>query len=142
MIELKSIREEAADCRARFRGIEVGSWVMFCHHDVVIEQLTEPPENRIRYILSEKPTAQQPLRLHLFRPIPKEAVDDYNAKRKPLYDDYNAKRKPLYEDYDAKRKLLRDDYDAKLKPLDGEMISRFAPGAPWDGNTIFCGGQL
>ena len=105
MIELKSIEEEEEDCRARFRRIGVGSWVMFCHHGILVEQLRESPKNRIRYILHEKPKGERALRLHLFRPIPTDVADDYDAKRKPLDDD---------------------------------LIARFAPGAPWDGRTIFC----
>lgn len=68
-IKLKSIEEEAADCRAAFEGSKVGDLVNFCHHEEPIEALMEPAEERIAYILAEKYPWEQALRLRLFRPI-------------------------------------------------------------------------
>jgi len=69
-IILKTIEEEAADCRAAFAlaGSKVGDMVNFCHHEVPIEALMEPAENRIKYILENKYEYEQPLRLRMFRP--------------------------------------------------------------------------
>ena len=65
---LKSIDEEASDCRAAFVGSKVGDLVLHCHHEIVCEVLSEPAGNRIAHIL-KKPTAEQALRLRLFRPL-------------------------------------------------------------------------
>jgi len=72
---LKSIEEEAADCRKAFEGVEVGALAFHCHHEILLERLSEIPENRITYILSYKSGNEQALRLRLFRPIPKELIE-------------------------------------------------------------------
>ena len=105
---MKSIEEEAALCRARFKGVEVGSWVRFCHHKLIAERLREPAENRIMYILTEKPVKERPRRLHEFWPIPE-----------PLYADYDAKHDALYADYKAKRDALDADYVNALRSIEG-----------------------
>jgi len=71
-MNLKSIAEEEADCRAAFVGIAVGAFVLHCHHNSLLEVLTEPAENRINYILCDKPEVEQALRLRLFRPVSPE----------------------------------------------------------------------
>jgi len=68
MITLKSIEEDAADCRAAFVGFVVGSPAWHVHHAVLSEIVTKPIENRILYILINKPEREQALRLRLMRP--------------------------------------------------------------------------
>src|SRR3990167_10761203 len=122
---LKSIEEEAADCRAAFVGAAVGTPVWCCHHERLYEVLEEPAENRIAYILSDKPSFERARRLREFRPVKDTAiyrkvdalVADYKAKRAPLDADYKAKRALLDADYEAKRAPLVADYEAKLAPL-------------------------
>ena len=157
--KLGSIEEEAAACRAAFAGVTVGAWVLFCHHNIIVEQLSEPPENRISYILRKKPENERAARLHWFRPLSQTIADDYRAKREPIYDDYRAKcdqldddyrakNKPIYDDYRAKREQLDDDYRAKRDPidddyrakreqLDDDLMGRHLPGCPWNGKTLF-----
>jgi hypothetical protein len=67
---MKTIEEEAAACRAAFVGVPVGAPVLHCHHDALVAVLFESAENRINYILHDKPQTEQALRLRLFRPIP------------------------------------------------------------------------
>jgi hypothetical protein len=128
------------------------------HHDQLMEELTEPIEQRIKYIKTHKPKNEIVLRLKLLKASPKlkpldddykakwkPLYDDYKAKRKPLDDDYKAKWKPLYDDYKAKWKPLYDDYEAKRKPLDDDYKAKLAklhheecvPDCPWNGSTIF-----
>jgi hypothetical protein len=64
----KSVEREAAACREAFKDSQVGDTVWFCHHGIPIEYLTEPAENRIQFILANKPLEQQAARLHWFRP--------------------------------------------------------------------------
>ena len=66
-IVLKSVEEEATDCRARCAGMKVGDLIMHCHHDALCETLTEPVENRISYILTSK-RDNRALRLRLMGP--------------------------------------------------------------------------
>ena len=132
---MKSIEEEAALCRARFAGVEVGSWVRCCHHKLIAERLCEPAENRIRYILTEKPVKERPRRLHEFWLIPEplagdyeakvDALDaDYRAKVAALYADYRAKHNALYADYRAKHNALAGDYEAKHNALAGDYEAK------------------
>jgi len=48
-------------------------WILHCHHDLLLEPLTEPLENRIAYIKKEKPEDERILRLRLLKVLsPKE----------------------------------------------------------------------
>ena len=72
---MTEIEQAAADCRAAFEGIEVGALALHCHHQTPCEVLTEPPENRIAYILADKPKGEQVTRLRAFRPASPRIVD-------------------------------------------------------------------
>ena len=140
-LRLGSIADEASACRKAFEHVEIGTWVLHCHHEMLFETLTEPAKNRIAFILSSKPEHEQALRLRLFRPLPQTVgeelaplVADYNAKLASLYADYKAKRAPLYADYEAKRAPLLADYRAKCALLHRKNC---IVGCPWDGITIF-----
>ncbi len=65
---LLSIEEEAEACRSRCAGMKIGDICLHVHHEIFAEPLTEPIENRIRYILSDKPVAEQALRLRMMGP--------------------------------------------------------------------------
>jgi hypothetical protein len=127
---LLSIPEEAALCRAAFAGVKVGAMVRHCHHERVIEPLTQPPEKRIAYILSFKPIEEQALRLHLFRPVRNAALDaawatdkaaldaawaTYAAADKAAQATYNAAVKPAWTTRDAAVEPAQATYNAALK---------------------------
>ena len=73
-MKLKSIEKEAADCRKAFKGFPVGGYVLHCHHEIIGETLCEAAENRIAYILTQKPENERALRLRLFRPVPEKEL--------------------------------------------------------------------
>ncbi len=128
MIELKSIEEEAADCYAAFKDSKVGDWAVHIHHGAkCVEQFSEPPENRISYILSQKPEKECAIRLRFMRPITKEQAQDYEAKCAALYADYKAKCAALYADYEAKCAALNADYNAQRAALDADYNAKRAP---------------
>jgi len=116
---LLSIPEEAALCRAAFAGVKVGAMVQHCHHGWVIEPLTQPPEKRIAYILSDKPIKEQALRLHLFRPVRNAAVDVAQATWDAALDaaraTYNAVIEAAEATYNAADKAARATCDAAVK---------------------------
>ena len=112
-MNLKSIAEEEADCRAAFVGIAVGAFVLHCHHNSLLEVLTEPEENRINYILCDKPEAEQALRLRLFRPVSPEHTG-------PELDKARAEWAKACAEWD------KAGHHAAI-----------CPGCPWDGTTIF-----
>ena len=64
-----AIAKEAAACRAAWAAMPGATAGVHIHHETVVESLTEPIENRIAYILSNKPKKEQALRLRLMRPI-------------------------------------------------------------------------
>ena len=78
---MTDIKQAAVDCRAAFAGIEVGEIVQHCHHELWLERLTEPAENRIAYILANKNQEEQAERLCRFRPLAA-------ADRKKAYADW------------------------------------------------------
>ena len=109
---LKSVEEEAADCRARCAGMKVGDLIIHCHHDALCEALTEPVENRISYILTSKQD-NRALRLRLMGP--------------PILD---AK---ILADAEWNKA------DAELNKAYAPHYARLYPDSPWNGQTIFAG---
>ena len=67
--ELKSIEEEKQDCIEAFKANPDTKFAWCCHHDVLIEALIEPWLNRVNYISSDKPKAEQASRFRSFRPV-------------------------------------------------------------------------
>ena len=97
---LKLIEEEAEDCRKAFEGVEIGSLVLHCHHEVLSERLSESAGNRIAYILDHKPRNERALRLRLFRPVSQDAINR-SADRQKAYADCqkaDADRQKAYAD--------------------------------------------
>src|SRR3990167_777192 len=68
IMKLKSIEEEAADCRAAWAANPEVKVAHCLHHEIHLEPLTDPIENRLAYILTEKPEEEQALRLRCLRP--------------------------------------------------------------------------
>ena len=117
------IDRAAAECRAAFAAAPNAKWAWCCHHGILYEELTEPPENRIAFSLANKEIGELVTRLVNFRPV----LND-------------AKLKPLNDDYYVKRKLLNDDFNAKLKPLQQPLINLYrqeVPNGTWNDTSIF-----
>jgi tetratricopeptide (TPR) repeat protein len=164
---LKSIEEEAADCRAACANLKIG-WAWLVHHGILAEPLTEPIESRISYILENK-TDNVALRLRLLRPLVEDeamrsdaeldkaraelnkAIDEYNKvsaeyiKARDEYDNASAEYdKACGEYYKA-----RDEYDKANAEYGKASVEynksatthyhRLFPDSPWNGKTIFAG---
>ena len=124
MLVLKSIQEEAADCRKAFEGVEVGALVLHCHHEYLAEPLNEPADHRIEYILKHKPEHEQSLRLRLFRPVSQEVIN----------------RNADWQKADAYRQKSYADWQKAYE--DGQKVGALihfdvCKDCPWDGKTIF-----
>jgi hypothetical protein len=120
-MKIKSIEEELADCRAAFAQHPNANLVWMCHHEVLIEPLIEPFENRINYILINKPENERAVRLRNFRPVKNEAavklaLEAYKAAVKPALEAYNTAVKPAREAYYAAVTPVQEAYDAAVKP--------------------------
>ena len=60
----------------------IGTWFWCIHHSEMVENLTEPLANRIRYILTEKPEPERKIRLAALRPVKsQQAIADAWAAR-------------------------------------------------------------
>ena len=137
-LQLGSIEDEAAKCRAAFKGVKVGAFVLHCHHEVLGETLTEDAENRIAYILSSKGEHERALRLHLFRPVSDSQLKKFkkaNADRQKADADWkkadadwkkaNADWKKAYADW----KKANADWkkaDADWKKADADWKKAYA----------------
>lgn len=140
-MNLKSIAEEEADCRAAFVGIAVGAFVLHCHHNSLLEVLTEPAENRINYILCDKPEVEQALRLRLFRPVSPEhtgpELDKAYAEWDKAYAELDKARAEWDKAY-AEWGKARAEWDKARAEWDkAGHHAAICPGCPWDGTTIF-----
>jgi hypothetical protein len=127
MYELKSIEEEAEDCRQAFKGVKEGAFVWLCHHEVLVEVLKEEVENRIRYILTWKPEGERAIRLREFRPVKEELPKEYSEARQK-YDE-------AWQKYDE----VRQKYDEAQQKYDEELTSihlKAYPDTVWDKRTI------
>ncbi len=162
-MKLGTIKQEEAKCRKAFSGVKTGALVQLCHHDTLVEFLTEPPENRIDYILNEKPNKERALRLRLFRPWKWELPADWkktDADCQKAYEDWQkayadcqktyADRKKAYEDW---QKAYADwkKTDADCQKTDADWQKAYAdlksyfetehrkhyPDSPWNGKSIF-----
>ena len=69
MKKIKTLEIELAACRAAFAAAPDAKLAWCCHHEVLVEPLTESPEARIEYILQNKQIEQQAVRLRNFRPV-------------------------------------------------------------------------
>jgi hypothetical protein len=108
------IEIELQKCKLAFET-NPSDYAWCCHHEVLVEKLTEPYINRIEYILSDKLENEQVIRFRNFRPVVNglEVVKEYTEKRDILYKDYNEKWDILYKDYKEKYSILYKDYIEK-----------------------------
>jgi len=66
---MTKLDKAAAECRAAWKAAPQATWAWCPHPAVRVEPLTEPFENRIEYILVEKPENERVARLNNFRPV-------------------------------------------------------------------------
>ena len=118
------IKKAADRCRAAFAVYPNATHAWCCHHEIFYEELIEPAENRIQFILKNKIESEQITRLNNFRP-----VQDWPGRLAPLYADYQAKLAPLDADYQAKRATL-------MKPIK-KLYKQEVPLGTWNGESIF-----
>ena len=103
------------------------------HHNVLCETLTEPAEERRRYIRSQKPVGEVPVRLRLFRLIVGQLPEPIARVREARL------RLGTYRDRVALEMAWRDEilamthYRKEMKALHAKEC----PNCPWDGKTIF-----
>ena len=118
---LKSIAEELANCRAAFAAYPNVTWAWCCHHEVLCEKLTEPAENRIAYIISNKPKSEHAIRFRNFRPVKDEksieaALAEYEKICDAALAEYEKIRDAALAEYEKVRGAARAEYDKVCGP--------------------------
>ena len=159
---LKSIEEEAQDCREACAALKVGDWAWLVHHEKLFEPLTDPLENRIRYIIENK-TDNVALRLRLLRPFIEDDAMRNDAEYSKARAEYSKARAEYYKMYAEWDKVRAESYKAEYAEWNkagAELIKMYAklnkayaeyskalethykrlfPDSPWNGKTIFAG---
>ena len=120
MKPIKSIEEELADCRQAFAEHPDAKTVWCCHHEVLVEELTDPFEARISYILSDKPEEERAVRFRNFRPVKNEATiarpyKDYKTAVAKAMEGYNAAIAKPWEDYQTANAKAMEGYNAAIE---------------------------
>jgi len=151
MLKLRSIKLEAAAARKRCAKLKIGDIVLHCHHEVFAEPLTEPVENRIRYIIESK-TDNVALRLRLISPVKFDAEARKDSKLSKAYAEWSKAGAEYSKAYAERSKAdaewskagaecnqaraARDKADAEYDKADAERSKAYAEwnkaGAEYD----------
>ena len=126
------------------------------HHNVLIEPLTEPIENRIKYFKKFKPKSEIELRLKLLKVVkgklPKEFVEawqEYNEARQKDVEAWQKYDEALQKYYEARQKYDEiwqeydkawQKYDEAYKKYESQILAlhkKECPNCSWNGKTIF-----
>ena len=99
-----SIKSELAACRAAFAVYEAehgepARYAHGLHHELAFEEITEPIENRITYILSAKPKKEQARRFANLRPVTAPAWAEYDKVTAPAWAEYDKVTAPALAEY-------------------------------------------
>ena len=108
------------------RLVEAGlQWVWHCHHDILLEPLTEPLKNRIAYIKKSKPENELKLRLKLLKlvkgKLPKRFIEAGKA--------CNETWKAYVEAWKAYEKMI-------VRSKEINALHQKECGCSWNGKTI------
>ena len=124
-----------------------------CHHDQLYEFVYDYDE-RVRFIIANKPEEEQELRLRLLKMIPPELVpgkdtEEYQACNRAwgaydkvmiAYDKVMIAYSKEEEAYSKVWEAYRKTEEAYFKKWGAKIISlhkELCPECPWDGETIF-----
>ena len=101
------------------------------HHEKLFEELTEPIEDRIRYIWENKLESEIPTRLRLLKVV----------KNQDAILEYESVRQKALAEYESVVQKARAEYESAEQKAWNEIIiplhNKECPNCPWDGKTIF-----
>ena len=110
-------------------------WYFHIHHDILVEPLTEPIKNRIKFIKENKPKDEIKLRLKLMKPVkgklPKEFIE---ARQK--YDEERQKLNEMWQKYDEERQKLNEVWQ-KYNLQAFALHKKRCHNCPWKNGSIF-----
>ena len=147
----EDIEREAQLCREACKDVKIGDLMSHIHHGQWLEELTEPIENRIAFILVNKDPEEQAERLRRMRPFDRKKADaDWEkayADRKKADADWkkaDADRKKAYADWEkADADWEKADADWEKAYAAPAMLKVHAEvcGCPWGPNTDIFGAK-
>ena len=111
------------------------------HHDILLEPLTEPIKNRIKYIKENKLKNEIELRLKLLKPVkgklPKEFIEAEQKYDEAVqkYDEARQKCDEAIQKCDETRGKC-DEMWNKYKPQIESLHKKECPDCPWTGTYI------
>ena len=116
-------------------------WVWHCHHDVLLEPLTEPLKNRIKFIKENKPKDEIKLRLKLLKPVrgklPEEFIEACQkyVEARQKYDEVEQKYNEEYDEARQKYDEMWQEYGLQIEALH----KKECPDCSWNSKrqTIF-----
>lgn len=118
-------------------------WYRHIHHNILVEPLTEPIENRIEFIREQKPAGEIELRLRLMKPVrgklPKAVIKAYAAWDKACDKacDKAGKAGAAWDKACDKAYAAWDKALADNMPAIEALHKKECPGCPWNGKSIF-----
>ena len=131
-------------------------WYFHIHHDILVEPLTEPIKNRIKFIKENKPKDEIKLRLKLMKPVkgklPKEFIEagqkyveagQKYVKAEQKYDEARQKYVEAGQKYfevELKYFEARQKFDEARQKYEPQIIAlhkKECPNCPWKNGSIF-----
>src|SRR3990167_387329 len=100
------------------------------HHETIIEPLTEPIKNRIRFIKANKPDDEIETRLRLMRPASakaskaRAAYDKATSKTRAAYDKATSKALAVYDKATSKARTVYDKATSKARTVYDKATSK------------------
>jgi len=109
------------------------------HHDILLEPLTSPIEERIAFIKRRKPAHEQGLRLRLLKLVEGTLPDAFEKAGEAFRKAGEASEKAWEASEKARGAYdkARGAYDKAGKACILALHAIECPNCPWDGNTIF-----
>ena len=116
---------------------KVGDFVWFCHHEIILEILTEPMCERARYIAEYKPGNEVETRLRYFQAVkyterlPQKVIKALVEHHKALAE----YRKARTEHHKARTECdkARTECASEIEAL---MREELGPDVPWNGKSL------
>ena len=110
----EDIEREAQLCREACKDVKIGDLMSHIHHGQWLEELTEPIENRIAFILVNKDPEEQAERLRRMRPFDRKKAYADRKKADADWEKAYADRKKADADWKkayADRKMADADWE-------------------------------
>ena len=130
----KQITKAAKLCRAAFAEYPKATHAWCCHHEKFFEELSEPAENRIQFILSAKAESEQVTRLNNFRPVTEL------AKFQPARAEYGKVTQQAWAELEKVTHQARAEYGKVTQPASKPLLKIYKQDVPlgtWNGKSIF-----